>query len=125
MTPVVLVTGASRGLGRGIAVELAEGGYSVAINYAGNRAAAEECAELCKAAAPSADQKFLPVQGEATSAGVAADRLQSRVHDGRIFDLCKRSVTQLNTYHNNAVQKYGIEATDLLTENFTRLVHQM
>ena len=34
---VVLVTGASRGLGRGIAVELARSSYSVVINYAGNQ----------------------------------------------------------------------------------------
>ena len=40
--PVILVTGASRGLGRGMALELARGGFSVAINYAGNAAAAAE-----------------------------------------------------------------------------------
>lgn len=36
-----LVTGASRGIGRGIALELARAGCEVAINYAGNREAAE------------------------------------------------------------------------------------
>ena len=46
--PVVLVTGASRGIGRGIALSLAEEGYSVAINYAGNRAAAEETKSECE-----------------------------------------------------------------------------
>ncbi|MBF0279099.1 MAG: 3-ketoacyl-ACP reductase [SAR324 cluster bacterium] len=47
--PVVLVTGASRGLGRGIALELAKSGYSVAVNYTSNLAAAEATAlECCK-----------------------------------------------------------------------------
>jgi NAD(P)-dependent dehydrogenase (short-subunit alcohol dehydrogenase family) len=45
-----LVTGASRGIGRGIAVELARAGGRVAINYAGNAAAAAEALELVRAA---------------------------------------------------------------------------
>jgi 3-oxoacyl-[acyl-carrier protein] reductase len=50
---VALVTGASRGIGRGIAVSLAADGFEVVINYAGNRAAAEECAALCRRARPA------------------------------------------------------------------------
>jgi 3-oxoacyl-[acyl-carrier protein] reductase len=49
-TPVGLVTGASRGIGRGIALELARAGFSVAINYASNQSAAEECRRLCERA---------------------------------------------------------------------------
>ena len=49
--PVALVTGSSRGLGRGIAVELASAGFSVAVHYAGNEAAARETIYLCEAAA--------------------------------------------------------------------------
>jgi 3-oxoacyl-[acyl-carrier protein] reductase len=49
---VALVTGSSRGIGRGIAVELARAGFSVAINYAGNKDAARKCKALCEKAAP-------------------------------------------------------------------------
>ena len=41
-----IVTGASRGIGRGIALTLAEAGWSVAVNYASNQAAADEVVEL-------------------------------------------------------------------------------
>jgi NAD(P)-dependent dehydrogenase (short-subunit alcohol dehydrogenase family) len=44
--PVALVTGGSRGIGRGICLELAGHGYAVAINYAGNETAARETQQL-------------------------------------------------------------------------------
>jgi 3-oxoacyl-[acyl-carrier protein] reductase len=64
VVPVVLVTGASRGLGRGIAVEAAAEGFSVAIGYATNAAAADETASLCRRAARDPSQVFVPVQGD-------------------------------------------------------------
>ena len=44
-----LITGASRGLGRAMAIAFAKEGAKVAIVYAGNTEAAEACAEECRA----------------------------------------------------------------------------
>lgn len=66
-TPVALVTGASRGIGRGISTALAAAGYDVVVNYAGNAAAAEECRGLIEQHGRSG----LPVQADVS---LAADR---------------------------------------------------
>ena len=52
-SPIALVTGASRGIGRGIALALARAGFSIAISFASNHDAAAECQQLCQAAAPA------------------------------------------------------------------------
>ncbi|MGI2293008.1 3-oxoacyl-[acyl-carrier-protein] reductase [Paenibacillus sp. GXUN7292] len=44
-----LVTGASRGIGRAIAIALAEGGANVAVNYSGSEAAAAETVQAIEA----------------------------------------------------------------------------
>lgn len=48
MSKSALVTGASRGIGRSIALQLAEEGYNVAVNYAGNKDKAEAIVEEIK-----------------------------------------------------------------------------
>ncbi len=48
MSKNVLVTGASRGIGRSIALQFAEEGYNVAVNYAGNKDKAEVVVEEIK-----------------------------------------------------------------------------
>ena len=48
-TKYALVTGASRGIGRAVALALSRMGYPVLINYLSNKEAAEECVALIKA----------------------------------------------------------------------------
>jgi NAD(P)-dependent dehydrogenase (short-subunit alcohol dehydrogenase family) len=70
----VLVTGASRGLGRGIALALAREGCSVGIHYSTNRAAAEETQAACRDAAARPEQHF-----ETLAADVAQDADRRRL----------------------------------------------
>ncbi|HZL46832.1 MAG TPA: 3-ketoacyl-ACP reductase [Opitutaceae bacterium] len=112
--PVVLVTGASRGLGRGIAVQLAAAGCSVAVNYAGNVDAAEQTAALCRRAARSRGQRFLPVQADI---GAKADR-------ARLVATVLDEIGRIDALVNNA----GIapiaraDLTESTEESFDRLI---
>lgn len=66
---IALVTGASRGLGRGIALVLAEKGADVIVNY---RSSEEEAAKVCEAI-EALGQRALPVRADVgTAAGVDA-----------------------------------------------------
>ena len=43
-----LVTGGSRGIGRAVAIRLAQSGYNIVINYVSNREQAEETQKIIK-----------------------------------------------------------------------------
>jgi len=90
--PVVLVTGASRGLGRGIAQSCARLGCSVAIHYQENASAAAETQKLCESVATDPNQKFELVQGNLAS---SADR-------ELIFDETVATFGRLDALVNNA-----------------------
>ncbi|MBX9403470.1 SDR family oxidoreductase [Lysobacter sp. BMK333-48F3] len=87
-TRVALVTGASRGLGRAIALRLAADGHAVAVNYAGNAAAAEAVVAQIQAGGGQA----VAVQGDVAD----ADDVQ------RVFDLAEHRYGRLDTVVNSA-----------------------
>ncbi|NBS14409.1 MAG: SDR family NAD(P)-dependent oxidoreductase, partial [Verrucomicrobia bacterium] len=79
--PVILITGASRGLGRGVALSMAPEGYDLAIHYASNSQAAEETVAACKSVAKSKDQRFIAVPAQLASSDDRAS-LMTRVLEG-------------------------------------------
>lgn len=69
---VALVTGGSRGIGKACALELANAGYNVAINYVGNEeASAKTISELKVVGCDAQAFKFDVTNKEAVEAGVA------------------------------------------------------
>ncbi len=75
--PAVLVTGSSRGLGKGVALELARQGMSVAIHYGANEAAAAATAQACAAVAPDPGQQF-PIMRADLKEAASRDALVSQ-----------------------------------------------
>jgi 3-oxoacyl-[acyl-carrier protein] reductase len=90
--PCILVTGSSRGLGRGVALELARAGMSVAIHCAANRSAAEETAAACAGLAVQAGQQFPVVSGDL---GESASRRG-------VFDQTLAALGRIDALVNNA-----------------------
>jgi 3-oxoacyl-[acyl-carrier protein] reductase len=124
--PAVLVTGASRGLGRGIAIEAAAQGLSVAINYASNRAAADETAELCRRAAATPEQTFVPVAGDIgrgeDRAGIVAQtlgafgRLDALVNNAGIAPRVRADVTATTEASFEEVLRINLQGPYFLTQ---------
>src|SRR5438105_4654018 len=94
MNPVALITGASRGIGRGIALELAKIGCDLVINYSANLAAARQTSADCLAAAQTAGRA---IRAELCQADIAnsADR-------ARLINSARSAFGRLDLLVNNA-----------------------
>lgn len=96
MSKSALVTGASRGIGRSIALQLAEEGYNVAVNYAGSKDKAEAVVEEIKAK------------------GVDSFAIQANVANGdEVKAMIKEVVSQFGSV-NVLVNNAGITRDNLL-----------
>jgi NAD(P)-dependent dehydrogenase (short-subunit alcohol dehydrogenase family) len=67
---IALVTGASKGIGRGIAIEFARCGCDVTVNYNGDRAGAEDTAAEIRALGRTAIVEQADVSSAAETASV-------------------------------------------------------
>lgn len=86
--PLALVTGGSRGIGRGICQSLARADFGVVINYQTNASAAEECRRLLEEAAPAAPKPpFAVVQADVSKARGRAELISFIEHKFGWIDL--------------------------------------
>ncbi|KAI8914466.1 short-chain dehydrogenase/reductase SDR [Gorgonomyces haynaldii] len=105
---VALVTGASRGIGRSIAIKLGSLGANVVVNYSGNKQAADETVQLI--------QKH----------GVKAVAIQANVSDPKAAsDLVKKTVEtfgRLDVLVNNAGVFFGLPIEQETDENYKTIL---
>jgi len=116
MNRVALITGASRGIGRGIALELAKVGYDLVVNYAGNATAARQTAADCIARSGAAGHTIRAVVCQA-DISQSADRR-------KLVDFTRQNFGRLDLLVNNAGVAPNMRA-DILEageESFDRLI---
>jgi 3-oxoacyl-[acyl-carrier protein] reductase len=113
--PAALVTGGSRGIGRGICLSLARAGFGVAINYTANAEAAEECKRLCEEATPDASK----VEFETIQADIADPQGRTR-----LMEFVEHQTGWIDVLVNNAgvAPKVRADLLEATEDSFDRLI---
>lgn len=116
MNPVALITGASRGIGRGIALALARLGYDLVVNYAGNQTAAKQTAHDCLALAQGC--------GKTIRAEICQADISQSSDRQKLVDFTKQTFGRLDLLVNNAGVAPNVRADilDASEESFDRLI---
>ena len=113
ITRAALVTGAGRGIGRAIAVELARHGYHILVDYAGNASTAEETVALCRAEGVDA----IAVQADVSDEDAVKSLVKSALERfGRIDVL----INNAGITRDNLMLRMSAEDFDLVIEKNLR-----
>jgi NAD(P)-dependent dehydrogenase (short-subunit alcohol dehydrogenase family) len=117
MNAVALITGASRGIGRGIALELAKVGCDLVINCASNLPAAQQTAADCVSLARTG--------GKSIRAEVCQADIGKREDRRKLIEFTKTTFGRLDLLVNNAgvAPETRADILDTSEESFDRLIN--
>ncbi len=126
MLHTILVTGGSRGIGRGICLSLASHGFSLIINFAGNREAALETQSMCREKAQNSEQQFHIVQADISDetqrnnlieqAFTLTGRLDGLVNNAGVAPKERADLLDMNSESYDRIMNINLRSPFLLTQ---------
>jgi NAD(P)-dependent dehydrogenase (short-subunit alcohol dehydrogenase family) len=117
MNPAALITGGSRGIGRGIALALTKAGWDVLINYRGNEEAARATARDCQS-------QHRDRQAPAWRAEICQGDISIAADRERLLQTMRDKFGRLDLLVNNAgvAPTERVDILDAKEESFDRLI---
>jgi Dehydrogenases with different specificities (related to short-chain alcohol dehydrogenases) len=125
-SPTVLVTGAGRGIGRGIAIACADIGCSVVINYAHDKQSATETVDICEEHRKSETQRFERVRANIASVKgrnylfnetiKRFGRIDALINNAGVAPKVRNDITMVTVKSFSDVIRVNLEAPFFLTQ---------